>query len=322
MREFLKGIPIPMAGVSLGFTALGNLLNAYSPILRWICGFIALILILLVLSKIFLCPRVVREEIKNPIIASVSATIFMSLMQLATYGADLPHMYQISFVIWAIAFCCHILLIIYFTLRLIYELKLHHIYPTCFVTYVGIIVSAITSPTFGLEKLGQIIFWIGFMVYIVLFIVITIRYMRHEIEEGARPLFAIYAAPMSLSLTGYLTVMNHPSITLIIVLEILAQVIYFVVLYQLPNLLKLPFYPSFAAFTFPMVITPFALQTELQYFTNNFDVQISGIIALVLILETSIAIGLVLYTLKHYIHYLKTHYHTNCKNINNDMADL
>lgn len=316
MKKFVSGVPIPLAGVALGFTALGNLLNVYSPTIRTICGIVAAALLFLVLSKIILCFKQVREEFKNPIIASVSATIFMTIMQLSTYIAPLniPNIEKISLVIWSFALILHIALIIYFTLRLFFELKLHHLYPTCFVTYVGIIIAAITSPTFGLEALGKIIFYIGFFFYILIFVLISYRYMRHEIEEPSRPLFVIYAAPMSLSLTGYLAVMDVPNQWFIVVLMVLAQILYLVVLFQLPNLLKLPFYPSYAAFTFPMVITPFALQKVLGVLATTYNWQIPGSVVLLLILETSIAVGMVLYAFYHYMIFFKKHYNENCKN--------
>lgn len=316
MKRFLEGVPIPMAGVALGFTALGNLLLAYSPYFKWICGIIAFILLILVVAKMIVCPKkVFCEEFKNPIISSVSATVFMTIMQLTTYVVKLPipNIYIISEIIWFIALFCHCCLILYFSWKLIFQLRLHHIYPTVFVTYVGIIVAAITAPTFHMNVLGKAIFWFGFMMYAILFIIISWRYIRHEVEESSRPLFVLYAAPMSLSLTGYLAIMDHPNVMMMLIMELLAQVLYVLVLFQLPKLLKLPFYPSCAAFTFPMVITPFALQKEMQYFAANYSVNVSGIIALVVVVETSIAIGMVLYAFGHYIKFLINHFKTNCK---------
>lgn len=34
----IKSIPIPTAGVSLGLAALGNLLQPYSPLMKYTCG--------------------------------------------------------------------------------------------------------------------------------------------------------------------------------------------------------------------------------------------------------------------------------------------
>lgn len=304
MKDFLKRIPIPMAGVALGFTALGNLLVSYGTYIRYICGFIAFCLLSLVLLKCIILPKVVKEDFKNPVIASVSATIFMTTMQLTTYIANLniPYIYDVAKIIWLIALSMHLLLIIYFTYRMFTELKLHHIYPTCFVTYVGIIIAAITSPTFHMEPLGKLIFWFGFILYIFMFIIISIRYHKHEIEINNRPLFVIYAAPMSLSLTGYLAVMDFPNITFAIIMAILAQIIYVVVVMQLPNLLKLDFYPSYAAFTFPLVISPFALMRILTIVSSQ--IMIPKILYLILSIEITIAIMMVFYAFYQYMKFI------------------
>ncbi|MFR1639369.1 MAG: hypothetical protein ACLSVD_09480 [Eggerthellaceae bacterium] len=38
MREFIKKVPIPTAGVALGLAALGNLLQPYTEIAHVACG--------------------------------------------------------------------------------------------------------------------------------------------------------------------------------------------------------------------------------------------------------------------------------------------
>ena len=305
IKKLFSVIPIPMAAVALACSSLGNLLNPYSWILKAICGITSLFLITLVLLKFIFCFDKVKKEFQNPIILSVSASIFMTIMMLATYLDLLPNMENIAKIIWFIAFILHILLILFFTYKLMFKLDLSHVYPTCFVTYVGIVVAAITSPKFDALLLGQIVFWVGFLLYIIIFILVTIRYFKHEIEEHAKPLLCIYAAPMSMSLVGYLTVIPFPNTNLVLVMQLLAQILYVFVLFNLPRLLRLSFYPSYAAFTFPFVITPFALTQFKSYIVNNFNVEIVGIVELIINVETSIAILIVLYVIIEYMKFLK-----------------
>ena len=44
MKQFLKALPIPAAGVMLGLAALGNLLQSYSEGVRLVFGALALVL--------------------------------------------------------------------------------------------------------------------------------------------------------------------------------------------------------------------------------------------------------------------------------------
>lgn len=304
MKHMIKQVPIPIAGVILGLTALGNLIQDYSSTLRLICGFIAAILALFLLLKFIIYPAQIKEEYKNPIIASVSATMFMSTMQLCTYAY--PYVGIIAFYIWLCAIVSHLILIVWYTKVFLLRKSLEEIFPTIFITYVGIIVGSVTSATFHQERLGEVLFWLGFIFYIFVFILVTYRYLKIEVPEAAKPLFCIYTAPMSLSLTGYITVSQNISVPFIIVLEILAQLLFVMVLTQLPKLLKLPFYPSFAAFTFPFVITAFGLKKCLNHLIS-LQVSLSPIFHIILTIETLIAACMVLFALVHYLKYLFLH---------------
>lgn len=301
MKEFFKAVPIPMAGVALGLTALGNLLRSISEELRLFCGVLGFIFALLVILKFIICPSTVKDEFENPIIASVSATIFMSVMQLCTYAY--PMIGQSMFYVWCVAVTAHLYLMIHYTVKFLRKLNLKEVFPTCFITYVGIVVASVTSTTFHMEQLGKWIFWLGFVSYIVIFAIITIRYMKHEVEEPSKPLFCIYAAPMSLSLTGYLSVIENTSVVFMLILGVLAQILYIMVLFKLPKLLKLPFYPSYAAFTFPFVITAFGLQKLIEHLTSM-HIGVPAVLNIVLGIESLIAVLLVGYTVIHYTRFL------------------
>ena len=83
MREIIRKVPIPTAGVALGLAALGNLLQPYTEIVHIVCGILSLVLIAMLGAKIALFPDMIRDDLHNSIMASVSATLFMTLMQLA-----------------------------------------------------------------------------------------------------------------------------------------------------------------------------------------------------------------------------------------------
>lgn len=311
MKHFLSGVPIPLAGVALAFAALGNLLGTYYLPLKYICGLISLIFILLILLKVVFCFDQFKKDMQNPIVCSVSAAVFMTIMQLATYVVSFNqsgNLYPFADWLWFIAVVGHVLLILYFTYLLFFKLKLHHIYPTVFVTYVGIIVASITSPTFNAIGLGRMFFWFGFVMYAIMFVVITMRYVKHEVEEAARPLFVLYAAPMSLTLTGFLTVYPHANGMMTLVMEVLAQLLYVVAVLQIPKLVRLPFYPSYAAFTFPLIITPFALNKVLTTFSKEYGFNAPTLIQVLYYIEVVFGICLVAYSVFEYCKYLYNHY--------------
>lgn len=299
----LRKVPVPTAGVMLGLAALGNLLAPYSLLLKYACGLGAAFLGALLVGKILVHPQVMKNDLNgNSIFASVFATFFMALMQLATYLA--PFVPGAAECLWWGAVAGHVLLMVWFTRRYLMNFALQDVYPTYFIAYVGLIVASVTAPAFGRHALGEAIFWFGFAAYMVLFALVTARYCsRHAVADPAKPLLCIYAAPMSLSLAGYLACVEEKSLVMIAVMQVLAQLLYFAVLSQMPALLRLPFYPSYAAFTFPFVITAIALKQTLAY-AGGAGLALPQGLSVLAEAETVVAAGIVLYVFVRYLHFL------------------
>lgn len=300
MREIIKKVPIPTAGVALGLAALGNLLQPYTEGIHLVCGALAVLLIAMLVAKIILFPSMIRDDLHNSIMASVSATLFMTLMQLAGYLA--PAAFAPAFVLWSAAIIAHLALMGWFTVRFISHFKLHEVFPTYFICYVGIVVASATSPTFGMEQVGRLLFWFGFACYMVLLGLVTYRYAKHEIPESARPLFCIYTAPMSLSIVGYLATSTQPNLLFVGVLTVLAQALFALVLVRLPVLLRLKFYPSYAAMTFPFVITATALGKGLELFSAS-GLYVPNVLYVLFAAEVAVSVVMVAYVLAHYLHF-------------------
>lgn len=304
MRNLIQRVPIPTAGVALGLAALGILLQPYTESLHILCGVLSFCFVALLIAKIALFPAMIRDDLKNSILASVSATLFMTLMQLSTYIA--PIVYPAAFGLWCVAVIGHLCLMAWFTLHFIRHFKLSEVFPTYFICYVGIVVSSVSCPTFGMEPVGQVLFWFGFACYLLLLMVVTTRYFKHEVPEAARPLFCIYTAPMSLSLAGYLAVSPQPNAAFVITLLVLAQILLVVVLARLPLLMKLKFYPSFAAMTFPFVITATALGRATAFLRAEGVLApglLSDALGVLLVVETLLACVMVAFVVAHYVHF-------------------
>jgi exfoliative toxin A/B len=266
-------VPLPKGGLTLGILALGNLLiamNVGSPdVVRAVFAGVALLLFVTIIGKCLVHPRIVlSEDMSNPVVAPVSATVFMSLMQFSTYMApygDGAHMLAVS--LWYFAVSCNLILMVHVTSRFIVKgFALSQVFPTWFVGFVGIVVASATSSAVGQQPLGLLIFWIGFALYMVTFVLVSIRSATIEIPDAAKPSLAIYTAPMSLSIAGYTTAEAHPNVYFVLVMLICAQLLFAAVLAAMPSLLRVAFSPSYAAFTFPFVITATALLKSLNLF--------------------------------------------------------
>ena len=296
----IKNIPIPTAGVMLGLAALGNLfrLQGFPEEFRWACGIAAGIFGLLLTCKLLRYPKLIKSDFTgNSILASVSATYFMSIMQLCTYTNTFAPV--ASYYVWIAAVASHLALIVWFTWYYMIKFELRDVFPTYFIAYVGIVVASLTSPAFHQELLGQYLFWFGFAAYILIFGLVTYRYMNVSIAAPAKPLFCIYTAPMSLSLAGYLAIVPDKSLLMILIMQAAAQLLFFIVLAQMPKLLRLPFYPSYAAFTFPFVITAFTLQLTLDYLAM-LGFTCPPVLSLLAYAEAGISALIVCYVAGHY----------------------
>lgn len=297
----LKKLPLPVTGVALGAAALGNLLESYSSGVRLFCGGVSLVLLLLVLLKILVYPGQFKEDMKNPIMASVFGTFSMHLMLLAGYAK--PFIGSSAAAIWYAGIVIHIVLILYFTARFILKFDLTKVFASYFIVYVGIVVASVTAPAFNAYAVGQAAFWFGFVMLLALLVLVTWRYVKQrDIPAPAQPLFCIYTAPASLCLAGYMQSFPEKSWPLAAAIAVLALILYIMVLVKLPRYLKMPFFPSYAAFTFPFVISAIGMKMMSAYAAASGH-NIPGISVLVLV-ETGIACVLVVYTCIRYALFL------------------
>ncbi|MCC6099666.1 MAG: hypothetical protein SOI23_03385 [Atopobiaceae bacterium] len=140
----------------------------------------------------------------------------------------------------------------------------------------------------------RVIFWFGLACFVALLFPVTKRYVQvKETPQAALPIFCIYAAPASLCVAGYVQSGQPRSLLLAYVLLAIASCIYVVVLLRLPRLLRLPFYPSYASFTFPFVISAIATkQVGAVLAKAGMSIAWLGVVATV---ETALAAALCLY---------------------------
>lgn len=263
----LKKLPYPIAGTALGFAALGNLLASYHPLLKTGSGTIAAILILALIVKIIRLPESFPEAMENPMIASTMATFPMTLMILSTYPAKGP----MALTIWIIGLILHSALIVWFTGRFILKgFDFKKVFPSWFILFVGIVAASVAAPYHGQKTVGTLAFWFGLAAYLILLALVSYRMIKKgKLPDPARPTLVIYAAPASLLLAGYMNSVESKSLPLVYFLLALSIFFYLFSLVSLPNLLTLPFFPSYSSFTFPFVISAIAIRSTQGFFTKS-----------------------------------------------------
>ena len=268
MRNLFQVVPIPISGLMLGLVSLGNLLLSMDKaVFGHVCFFIGIFLFLLILGKLVFAFSSILAEMQNPIIASVSPTFTMGTLSISSglhyYGV---HEFVIH-MIWILSATTQIFIIFYFIRTFIWKnrITISDIYPSWLILFVGTAVMPLTaSDLSGIFTKAIVIFAV--CAFVVLVPILIFRgFIRKDLPEPTIPMLTILTAPASISLAAYFQQFES-RFALVLALFIVAQLLYLLVLTKLPSALQLPFYPSFAAFTFPLVISATATNGVIHYF--------------------------------------------------------
>jgi len=175
--------------------------------------------------------------------------------------------------------------------------------PSYFVVFVGIVTVSVTAPLFDHLALGRFSFWFGLISFFALlpFVVNRVLVLKN-LPEPIQPTITIMAAPASLLLAGYLKSFPDRSVMTMLILACFSLGMLAVVLAFLPRLLKLKFYPSYAAFTFPFAISAVAVK-GLNAALLKSGYELALLKALTGILEAA-AVLIVAYVLMRYLGFL------------------
>ena len=255
---FLEKVPMPVAGVALAVATLGGLFRLYGFEVRPVLGIVSAVLLALPLLQCLCVRGQFSRYMSSPVMASIIGTFSMAVIVLSGYLRLFSG--TLAFVVFLIGGVLHTLLIGWFTCRFLFKVPVSGMLTSWFILYVGYAVLSIVSPVFGLQgTLGQWIFWFSLTMYLVLMPFMVWRYwVFRGIPEPVKPLVCIYAAPPALCLAAYLQITAEPATWLVWLLAALSFTSLVVVVCFLPGLLRLSFYPSYAAFTFPFAISAMA----------------------------------------------------------------
>lgn len=304
--KFIKTIPMATCSLALGLAALGNLLLPLEngTTIRYICGALSLVFLIIFGLKICFDSPHAREELKTPVPLSVLPTATMTIMLLSTYIR--PFLPSIALVIWYAAVVTHIFIMLLFIKRFVIGFQLATVFPSWFVAGVGIVTASVTAPAMNAIIIGQIAFYVGFVLYFAILPLVVLRMKKVRVfPEPARKTIAIFTAPMSLLIVGYFNSFisqDQGNPILVYFMLAIAAVSYIYVTFMMFSLLKIKFYPTYAAFTFPYVISALAFRLGANFLADR-----HGFHFLINIADVTmwIAVVLVVYVIVHYIKYFR-----------------
>ncbi|MGF1708308.1 TDT family transporter [Enterovibrio baiacu] len=251
-----------MAGLALAIASLGwcweNAAN-FNGSAQAAGALIGGVMLLLIAAKFTLSPKGLWQDLQHPVVGSVVPTFAMGLMIVSNSLGDVSPV--MGDALWLAAVAAHVLFLVSFVFHRAKSFSLDHMVPSWFVPPVGLVVADVAfSGNPALRPIADAILFFGLIAYAVLLPLMVYRLIFcGEVPDGAKPTIAIMAAPASLSLAGYLTVSQSPSPLIVSVLLGIALLMTAVIYVSFLRLMRLPFSPGYAAFTFPMVIGATAL---------------------------------------------------------------
>ena len=268
----LQFFPVMMFAIIMGFTGLSIVFLKMNEVLSFptlvvdIFGYISLALFLIILffyiGKIISFKEEVKKEMMHPIRVNFFPAISISLLLLSIF-------YRHSFVGFSNAlFIAGAILHLFFTFYTIKywinnNLEIQHSNPAWFIPIVGNIIVPIAGKGFVSDSILYFFFSTGIFFWIILFAIILNRIIFHkQFAAKFMPTMFILIAPPALGfisyikLTATLDFFAHMMYSLALFFTILVFVMY-------KNFIKIKFFISWWAFTFPMAAVSIA--TILMY---------------------------------------------------------
>jgi tellurite resistance protein TehA-like permease len=306
LKRILSNLPTPICGLALGIASLGWCWDNFDFLSgqgQFVGAMISSFILLAILFKFVKQPKLLIDDLKHPVVGSVVPTFAMCLMVISNAVGKVS--LYIGDALWLFSVLIHVLFLITFVYHRAKEFSLHHMVPSWFVPPVGLIVADVAfSGSTILEPIAIITLNFGLLMYAILLPLMIYRILFcHQIPDDAKPTIAILAAPASLSLAGYLTVIENPSPVVIAILMGIALLMTLVIYMSFFHLLRLPFSYGYAAFTFPMVIGAtalFKIADWMQYI--NMKSQYVNQIHNLACFELLIATGIVIYVASRYVY--------------------
>lgn len=268
----LQFFPVMMFAVVMGFTGLAIVFYKMHEVLYFpsiivdIFGYLSLALFVVILffyiKKIFTYKEEVKKEFTHPIRVNFFSAISISMLLLAIFFRhSIPVLANGLFIAGALL---HFFFTFYtFKFWINNNLEMQHSNPAWFIPIVGNIVVPIAGKGFAPDSILYFYFSVGFFFWIILFAIILNRIIFHkQFAPKFMPTLFIVIAPPAIAFIAYISMTStldffaHILYSLALFFTILVFVMY-------KNYIKIKFFISWWAFTFPMAAISIA--TILMY---------------------------------------------------------
>ncbi len=253
----LQNMPIGISGTCLAFITLSNSwklkgINYFKPI----AIFIAVCMLSLMILRLIRFPKVMYEELKNPVTGTFYPTMGMVLWLVS--GFFYPYFPVVCSWLWIATVIYHYGIVIFYTIIRIKERKFENIMPTCFIVYTGMITGSVASKGMDgvipqIPQIAHFMLMFGFIFYTILLpLVLYIVFKSEILDDHKLPTVGIICSPAPLGVVGILTIEPNPNPYMLAWLVITGLILLVVVYGYILKLFKEGFKPSYAKIYIPI----------------------------------------------------------------------
>jgi tellurite resistance protein len=257
-----------LSGLAIAWKVTGSEISSIIPmILALFSSLVMFVVTLVYLVKIFRHPDAVIHELKHPIRLNFFPAFSISLLLLSVVWGD--HV-QLSFSLWAVGTVFQFGLTLYVMSSWIHHTHytLSHANPSWFIPVVGNIIVPISGVHLGYTELSWFFFSIGIVFWLVLLTIILYRMFFHDpLPARLLPMLFILLAPPSIGFISYSGLVEG--------LDNFGRVIYYIALFismlllcNVMRFIRLPFFISSWAFSFPIASLTIAT-TKMAHLTGS-----------------------------------------------------
>jgi len=197
-------------------------------------------------------PEALKSEWANPIKINFIPATSISLLLFSV--AFLPISKTVSLSIWLIGTILHLGITLHVVNSWLHHEKfeIHHMNPAWFIPAVGNVIVPLVGVPLGYPEISWFFFSVGMVFWLVLMVIVFNRIFFHQpLPEKLLPTLFILIAPPAVGFLSYLKLTGE--------IDAFAQVLYNFALFvtlllisQLPRFVRLPFFLSWWAYSFPL----------------------------------------------------------------------
>ena len=259
----LKFFPVTFFAIVMGFSGLtlawhkgAHVLGIHFPIGHVLAGatFAVFLTILAIYTvKFAKYPKAVIGELNHPVTMAFFPAISISMLLLSICMLDLHE--PLALGLWALGAALHLVLTLHVVRSWINHdhFDVGHLNPAWFIPAVGNVVVPITGMHFGYVEISWFYFAIGMSFWIVLLTIVFNRMLFHEpMPVMLLPTMFILIAPPAVGFISYLKLNGGHIDTFAHVLYYLALFLTLLLMVEIPRFIRLPFFLSWWAYSFPM----------------------------------------------------------------------